>query len=332
MPHHERFDSAKWEKEFSLERVVQDELDWMATRQRDAAHSPTEKEERAKAIERALRPEPIIGPRHVITLERLRREYRDKGLLGRSVETDVCVWGLGEPKVGSWTKFGGVPYRPADREWPLGDNNEPSLFLGQICFVDSLDVLRAGGVKSALPGDVLLIFDPSREMELTNWFDDPNSLQFEWWPLGMSRPFEQGQVPDQHYGPHREIIAPTYAELHRTMDYPDVGENDPPRTDRGMGDELVITHGTKIGGVNRPLIEFDELPGVFLAQMESILTTHMRYPFLNTPTREESSTRLNASAGSAPLMIGDMGGLYLFVQQTGLFRKRTEIRWICTSG
>ncbi len=51
------------------------------------------------------------------------------------------------------TRLGGKPFRAKDAAWPKGPDGYPLAFLGQICFRDSLDILRC-----PLPGDVACIY------------------------------------------------------------------------------------------------------------------------------------------------------------------------------
>lgn len=108
---------------------------------------------------------------------------------------------------------------------------------------------------------------------------------------------------------------------------PDVAESHPLRTQHRAGEHLAILNATKIGGVNTPIPEYDRLPGRFLAQIASLFTTHARYPLLNVASFDEL-----ASNEQDVLTFGDLGGLFLFVEQTGFFRKRSHLRWIVTSG
>jgi hypothetical protein len=332
MSHHDRFDLKRWASEFTRDRIVEDELRLVEDRERRDGQRFASREEKVRhATEWALAGNTITGPRHVITLERLRYPHNKAGTLGVARATDVFVWGLGEPKVRSQTKIAGLPYRPSDRPWPVGDNNDPSLFLGQICFADSLDLVRDVGPKVSLPGDVLLIFSLSRELSVEDWNHNQNALQFEWWPMGLEKLVERGQIPDQRQGPRRELLAPMYSHIHRTADFPDVGEDHPLRQNHMEGDRHTIIDGTKIGGVNTPFPEYDELPGHFLAQMGSVFTTHTRHPLLNVDSAESLETSLKKGQHDI-LMFGDLGGLYLFVEQSGLFRKRIELRWILPTG
>ncbi len=132
----------------------------------------------------------LVGPHDVCRLERLRERLHAAFDLGTPVPTDIFVFALGEAPDLSVTKFGGIPYRPADLPWPrkdlqtgttlvasteelmgiarkrdkdlpatplelqeyISEEFPPLRFLAQFNFVDSLDLV------GPLPGDVLLLF------------------------------------------------------------------------------------------------------------------------------------------------------------------------------
>jgi hypothetical protein len=125
------------------------------------------------------------------------------------------VWFIdGEPIDQCVTKIGGLPYRPARLTWPTAADGTPLIFLAQICFAASRDLV------GNLPGDVLLVFMP----------DEPGGisadLYFEWFPLGLKNLIGPEMVPDAV-----SPFAPCYGFVQR-------------RSESGRSHE-----GFKIGGV-----------------------------------------------------------------------------------
>lgn len=102
---------------------------------------------------------------------------RDEFLKGRAPvdithTSQAFVWNVGEPDERYLTKIGGLPFLPKEYPWPERSSGNPQPFIGQLSFVDSMDVLPC-----RLPGDVLLFFGP---------MDDPESWQPVWMPLSAS--------------------------------------------------------------------------------------------------------------------------------------------------
>jgi Domain of unknown function (DUF1963) len=125
--HHPVLDIAHWEGEFPLERDSR--FDVM-----------------------------VSSPADVAYMEQLRRAARLKGDLGPSVPSDVFVWSESATPNKPWlTQLGGSPWREKGKPWPKDDEGRPLLFIGQICFVDSMDL-----VPFELPGEIALIFGTNR--------------------------------------------------------------------------------------------------------------------------------------------------------------------------
>lgn len=81
-----------------------------------------------------------------------RRIWPDLATSDEGVPCDMFAWKWGPPPHPALTKIGGVPYRPADRPWPLDENGKPMGYIIQINFSESLDILPA------LPGNLLIVF------------------------------------------------------------------------------------------------------------------------------------------------------------------------------
>lgn len=152
----------------------------------------------------------IDSPGELATREQALRLARTRGELGNAIPTDVFVWADWCPDAKPWlTRIGGIPWREKGKPWPLDDNGIPLVFLAQICFVDSADILPC-----KLPGDVALIFGSNHRGSIS--LVDGASL--EWSTIDLAKPEDgmggslpwNGELPYEYHG-----------VLHRTMQYPD---------------------------------------------------------------------------------------------------------------
>lgn len=316
---HRRFDLERWVGEFPLERRRREIRDWIDETER--LHPGTYRDDADKE-RHAHNMEPggdiVIGPASMAYVEQLRQEAGGASRLGTGLPTDIMVWAKGEPEHPAATKTGGVPFRPAGEPWPRGRDGGPSEFLGQICFADSRDILRdRRGRQVELPGDVLLIFAAGRDGLWDSDKEDPTCLQHEWWPLATPRLMTAAEVPEGG-----SLLEPCYAELHRTLDYPDV-PRDHPILKMGGGERLCVLEGGKIGGAPRFVQDTEPRPGSFIAAMGSINPAGPRFPLINVPVNLDGEFDMKG----AFLMFGDCGSLYLFVSREGLLKKRTRLHW-----
>ncbi len=246
---------------------------------------------RAPGRERLL--QNIYGPADLAYFEQLRAE-RDPRVFGRGVPTDVCIWSLGEPENAAATKIGGRPYRPTDAPWPTAEDGSPMGLLAQFNFLDSLDVLDPR-VRAALPGDVLLVFTAGPHMYADWDADDPDSFSLEW-----HRVDPDATIPPALYV-HK--LTPTFAALHRTMDYPDA---------QRVGN-LNLAWGTKFGGVHPYLQPDPELPGTTLCTLASLNPFGNPWPLLNVPVNPKGEQYLDKNL----LMMGDLGSAYFNLDDQG---------------
>ncbi len=294
-PIHARFDLARWVKQFPLG----------APRRVPATGGDF-----------------IVGPESVALTEQLRQKAGGMASMGPGVATDVMVWGKGEPANRAATKVGGLPYRPANAPWPVGKEGKPSAFVGQMCFADSRDVVvDRSGKPAALPGDVLLIFAPEKSGIWDDDDEDDSCIQHEWWPLGLTNLVQS--VPRGDWTASKGgVVEPCYAELHRTGDFVEVPDEHPIR-DMDEPGKLCVIEGGKIGGVPYYAHAEDPRPGVFIAAIGPINPTGEKFPLLNVP--DNPGDRLHMDKDF--LMFGDMGSLYLFLDHTGLIRKKAVLRW-----
>ncbi|MHB1038426.1 MAG: DUF1963 domain-containing protein [Pirellulales bacterium] len=249
----------------------------------------------------------ITSPFHLAVVEQIRRERARDACLGPTVPADVFVFAKGESPVRHYTKIGGLPYRPKGIPWPTTrDNNQPMTFVGQLNFVNSLDIC------GPVPGHVLLVFARD-DAPLLN---DPDAFRFEWYEEGLTDLVESDGVPPPAW---RFVVC--YGQACRTCDYPE-GEEAFSQYDDEW--QLAILEGTKIGGVPAFQMEIDEYggaPGKFLASIGSVQAVYNRpYPWINEP----SPVILDYARGiklsfreDQELMWGDAGVVNLFLNERG---------------
>lgn len=239
--------------------------------------------------------ERITSPVHLAVAEQIRREMPGAMDVGRSVPTDVFLWSTGEPTNRATTKIGGLPYWPANRPWPTSKLGKPMVFIAQLCFADSRDII------GEIPADLLLIFADDGLPDLIN-----TRLQFEWLPLGISDLVAAEEAPavDPEYG-----LTPLFGSIHRMTDYPDLDEFDGGYERYHWGNAASIL-ATKIGGFPWWEQGDPQLPGQWLATLESIQpVTDQPYPFANEPAPIDLAEfrRIDDHL----LIWGDVGRLYL---------------------
>lgn len=166
--------------------------------------------------------------------EQARRLAASNGDLGTSVPADFFVWAVGEPSKPWLTCLGGSPWREADKPWPRDADGIPLAFLGQICFVDSLDVL-----PEPPPKPVALFFGTYQQ----GWATVDQHAGVEWSPLRLRRPH------DRYRAPWTAELPFTYqGVIHRSVQYTD--REDAPFKAAGFqngGFELAAIQTTSIG-------------------------------------------------------------------------------------
>jgi len=150
----------------------------------------------------------IDDPGGLARREQAIRRAKVRGDLGPSVTADVFVWADTQVRDRPWlTRIGGRPWRPKGKPWPRDENGVPLAFLGQICFVDSTDIL-----PFKLPGEVALIFGTSHR----GWISLAEGSAVEWSPLKIEKPEDGSGVPWTG-----ELAYEYQGVLHRTVQYTD---------------------------------------------------------------------------------------------------------------
>lgn len=283
---HLRLDLQHWITQFPLDRLRAEARDFVLKRREELPEEyPTDTEiyRHIKLMEPCG--EILVGPGSLAVNEQLRAEaYAGGRYGGLRVATDVFVWARGEAPNPAMTKIGGLPYRPRSTPWPLDEQGRPMRFVAQICFADSRDMV------GDLPGDVLLIFGDDDALIAA-----PQSLALEWSRIGISDLVsELPQVGG-------EALAPCYGVIQRTEDWPDGLD----AVEHTVGPWRHFTfEGTKIGGVPSYIQGEPLVTGRFLASLGSI-----SFVYPNDPPINQSEPRGDYN----DLMIGDMGTLYLFL-------------------
>ncbi|GIK15644.1 MAG: hypothetical protein BroJett003_06080 [Planctomycetota bacterium] len=291
---HTRFDLDRWIAEFPLVRLRQEAREFVTRRR---AEVPREYPDEA-AVERHVRlmmphGEIVTSPVHMAVNEQLRREAIGDTARADAVPTDVFIMAVGEPPRREATKVGGLPYWPVNRKWPAARDGSPACFLAQINFADSRDL------TGELPGEILAVFDCGEAWRGL----ESDELHFEW--VTPSAHALIGTVPCAEKSPNA-----VFGVIHRTYDLREVPSALQDSRSYSMN-RLAVIQATKIGGLPPWTQPPAELPGRYIATLGSVHPAHeIRFPFLNV---EEPLSEY----GDDHLMWGDVGNLYLFLQNDG---------------
>lgn len=240
---------------------------------------------------------PICSPACLIRLFGLRFAL---GLSSHGVSCDYFVWreatdsGAGRPT----TRIGGVPYLAARRGWPLMNGRELA-FVGQVSFVDSLDLVDVE------PG-VALVFGRSAGL-----FED---LLCVWQPIVATEPLLQKVGVQQSARPHFEGVRCRSTEYSW---HPEESLHDEVMRNAGvrfLAHEVLRPQATKIGGFPSARCE-EVVPdgAVFLAEIATIQPPGgVRWPLAGRePALDHADTE--------PLTVefDSMGSLCIFRERSG---------------
>lgn len=256
----------------------------------------------------------IDSPADVCEIEHVRRRVQKKSSLGPAVPVDIFVWRLGKPDKPYLTKLGGHPFRPADRAWPLTEDEKPFTFLGQFCFLDSLDV-----IPRKLPGDVMLIFISDAK----GIYDPDDGIRIEWVSSAIPNPVAAEQCPRPTFP-----VIQAAGVLHRWNEYPDSSEV----FENEGHDQWYLfpsSQATKIGTSafilqNDPRRRGEELLCVLSSISGARPST--KWPFTNREIIEEKKRESRQDAevpygfGEHELMFADVGCLYFLINKRGKVR------------
>ncbi len=93
-----------------------------------------------------------LHPFEFINYDAIRqRDLAPKARHCKTVPVDLVFWTCRQALNPYLTRVGGTPFRSADKPWPQ-KNGVPLTFIGQLCFIDTKDILPK------LPGDLMLVF------------------------------------------------------------------------------------------------------------------------------------------------------------------------------
>jgi hypothetical protein len=213
---HEVFDLERWKAAFPLEELREEARSQAIALLGEHVDLLDDDEAVAEEVRR-FEPVPTIGsitsPYHLAVIEQVREEAREILQSSNRIATDVFTFALGEPERRDVTKTGGLPYWPSDRPWPWSDD-EPAVFLAQLSFVDSHDLLPD------LPGDVLLVFAHRAWLNPEAWDGWRPDLVLEWQTVGVQQLVMAEEVPANEsgvlecYGPY--TVHGTFRMLSKT--------------------------------------------------------------------------------------------------------------------
>ena len=247
----------------------------------------------------------VASPFHLYSVETLRDHHALRTPSGTPV--DAFVFAQGEPDKRHVTKVGGLPYWPAEKPWPSNADGNPFWFLAQFNFSDSLDLLPD------LPGNLLTILTEDEDSWL---WDNQETVHFEWQTVTDQDQITLEQLPtfEREYE-----YFDCYAVIHRTADYPESVET-ANELEIGQSYNLAVLNATKIGGAPNFIQGDPGIPGTFLAQLASLQPEpDVPFPWVNRKEAYDLSFGEGGIYGNQQ-MIGDMGSLYLFLQDDGSIR------------
>lgn len=262
-------------------------------------------------LDPAWRPgQSIESPGSLARWEQTMRYVRTKGTLGPSVPCDLFVWQHSRNAEKPWlTRIGGTPWRPERKPWPKGEDGVPLVFLGQICFVDSRDIL-----PRKLPGDVVLFFGT-----YTAGWAVPEMV--EWSPLAIKEPATglntpwTGELPFEYHG-----------VIHRTRQYTDPDAAMPAFTAAGLQDSAWLLHAVQATLIGA----YASLPqGWILPEEEQLICVlssfswQHQWPLCDVP-RGLSCVRADGSEFESTLHksgfgLGDGGATWVYRSSRGTF-------------
>ncbi len=263
---------------------------------------------RAERYDGEIRLEPISSPVMLAQTEQLRQYLAAKHKLS-GTPADIFVFAKGEPHRPYLTKFGGRPFWPEGRAVPTDPSGKPMRFIAQLCFLDSLDI-----IKQKLPGDTLVVFDswsPDEAHKDYYSFTEPKAA--EW----VTRDEVSKGGLATGLDSYLDFVA--HGEIHRTADY--VTEKDIDCLydvfDRG-GHLLPSLAATRVGpGAFHPQRTWSETPTNEVGCLYSLQPPKV-WPFTNLEHTDRVVTGWAAEFSSGyRFLVGDAGGMYFELEDDG---------------
>lgn len=259
----------------------------------------------------------IATPADLARAEQARILAAQRGSLGPSVPADVFVWADTTLRDRPWlTRIGGIPWRSAQKPWPRWTDGTPLVFLGQICFLDSLDIAPRG-----LPGAVLLFFGQYKP----GWVYVGTPTLVEWSPAQIKRPASSIEVP-----PLSELPFQYQGVIHRTTQYVSWRKADPPFQAAGFADGSIGPGSIQANSIGRhaslpqgwPFVSGD---GNRLICTLSSLYLRGRWPLCDMPVTPQRMTtggfKIEISNTKAmDFGIGDDGAIWVYRNRRGSYK------------
>jgi hypothetical protein len=224
------------------------------------------------------------------------------------VPIDIFIMADGEPEDRHVTKICGLPYRPADEPWPVNAEGEPMLFVAQINFSESLDLV------GKLPGEMLLVFTDFTHFVKHGAIDE---LIFEWRSRTTKPLISAARMPRQDGG-----FKPCFGYRCRTVSYPHAERiRDDDITCRGKDVHadyrLMQYQGTQIGTAPyfvQPGLEND-VRGRLICAISTVHPSEGKpHPWVNR------AQPLNRVRLREYFSIADLGCLYISIDDAGKLR------------
>lgn len=300
---HEVFDIDRWKREFSLEALRAQAREFVLDRARQLPDEYLNQSAVDRHIQ-LMRPKPqmIAGPRDIAVLEQLRDEFDMARYSKLQVDCDVFAFAQGHAPDPRMTRTGGRPFWTSNASWPTDSNGNPMMFIGQLCFVDSRDVVAA-----SLPGDILSLFMPVDPGERYEWYE-PDQYQYVWQSVSEPDRSKELQAPT-----FSQPIEEVFAVRHRTMDFELRDQADALYLPNRDMVDCAIVEGTKIGGLPHWQQDPEDVEGVFLGSISSVhVVPEHEWPLLN-----RQHVTYKSCFATNYLMFGDVGLINLFLKEDG---------------
>ena len=147
------------------------------------------------------------GPLGIVMQELMVRLLKDKIQLGRGVPMDYLVWRKTPHEFPWLSRIGGMPWRDRSLPWPRSQKGDDYTFVGQFNLSDT-----TGTYSYDFSGDLVLIFFAFNEA----MYGGEGDIILEWSTKELANPLSKQDCPPAGF-PVPEL----FAELHRTLEYPD---------------------------------------------------------------------------------------------------------------
>jgi hypothetical protein len=221
------------------------------------------------------------------------------------VPVDVFLWRIAPPDYPYLTKLGGVPHREGNKPWPINSDGEPYTFIGQFCFLDSLDL-----VSDLIEGDVLLIF-----MEEDGTANPPSGIHLEWSQRELKVPTMPENCPLPSF-----LVPQLSGVIYRCFDYPDSRAI---FKKEGYGSPYFLDYiyATAICR-ETSFIQIDQSrpDGALLCKLNHLSNSRKNWPFVDLEELNESEDVIdpyNSDWGRYTMNLDDAGCIYFFVERSG---------------